>query len=305
MSLLIIYKQTYINRFCNRDDVYAVQKVSGSKYWYEPVHEPIIIEVLDAHLTGHITLGFYVLNLESKSKWVCIDFDYEGDDMKQLRELFHRHGWRCLAEGKRPGRDGHLWLFFDEPISAIHLRRFAHVFVQAAGIPINKVEVFPKQDQLKDERSVGNLVRAPLGIHRKPGASMQRGWFVGAEEDVLAQLEWFQAQQPNRAADILTMAEQLEERYIISKAEKRTSPVARSKSALSRHSSPRVDWIDYARRNGFQFSNGFWSGPCPACKAIGHDLDSDHLSISSSGRVNCWRGCSFEEIIAAVHLIGR
>jgi hypothetical protein len=286
--------ESYFQRFCNRPDVYAKQNIRDNKCSYEAVYAPVTLEVIDAHLVGQHTIGFYSLDQNNTGKWLCIDFDYEGSDAKNLVDLFKRHGWYCLPEARRPGRDGHLWLFFDLPVPGVHLRRFAHEFLINAGISL-KVEVFPKQDKLKHGSRVGNLVRGPLGIHRKPGANNIRGWFEDAPKDVLAQLEWFHGQKANRSSDLLNFAQGMEARDLISKAIKRPSKPSKSAST-----SGGIDWLAYAIRNGFKQRGQFRYGPCPSCKGDGHDSDNDHLYIHDGGGVGCWRGCSGSDIVAAI-----
>ncbi len=130
--------ESFRDRFSNRLDVYAKQMLRADRCGYETVYQPLTIEVIEAHLNGCITVGFYSLNLDNCSRSLCIDFDYESEDAHRLLNLFRSHGWRCLQEAKRSERDGHLWLFFDAPVSAVHLRRFAHEFLEKAAIPIQE-----------------------------------------------------------------------------------------------------------------------------------------------------------------------
>ncbi len=283
--------ESYRERFCNRLDVYAKQIILENKCKYETVYKPVTLEVIHAHLVGHHTVGFYSLDQRSASKWLCVDFDDEENDAQNLVDLFRFQGWRCLREARRPGRDGHVWLFFDEPVPAVHLRRFANEFLIKVNIPIKNVEVFPKQDILI---KVGNPARGPLGVHRKPGANNVRGWFEDAPEDVLVQLEWLHGQEPNRSTDLLCFSQGLEDRDLILKATKRRA--AKPLRSASRH----IDWLEYASSNGFKYGNHVWHGPCQSCKNDGHDSDDDHLYIHDGGGVGCWRGCSFSDIVGAI-----
>ncbi|MBX9877609.1 MAG: hypothetical protein K2Y22_04050 [Candidatus Obscuribacterales bacterium] len=284
--------QTFLLRFANRFDVYAEQWTDGEKHGYKPIYQPVTTSIICAHILGQVTIGFYGHDLQSESRWLCGDSDVEDGCSNQLADAMSAHGWRVIKEGKRPGRDGHFWLFFDQPVPARALRRFARAFMRSTGIAENHLEIFPKQDKLID---LGNLVRGPLGIHRKPEANGCRGWFEGPERDIQSQLEWFASQRPNRADDLLSLVDELDSREITN---------VRTSSGFGSIRSRRgeMDWVRYAEDNGYchDVSKPFWRGPCPACKLIRRDSDDNHLWISDTGAVGCWRGCSVLEIREAI-----
>jgi hypothetical protein len=68
------------------------------------------------------------------------------------------------------GRGYHLWILFEPPIPALVAYYVGRKFEQQPKV---KCEVFPKQ---KVVEAFGNLVKLPLGVHRKTG---QRPKFVG------------------------------------------------------------------------------------------------------------------------------
>lgn len=281
----------YLERFANRTDLYAMQVTNNEKYWYEPRHETVTLDLVQEHLKGEITIGWYNLSEESKSKWLCFDSDEENGRLFELAKSFNDNNWQVVLEGQRNGRDGHLWLFFDQAVPAVYLRNLGKVFLDAVEIPEKELEMFPKQDSVK---SLGNLVRGPLGVHQKPGAEGIRGWFNGPEKSIQKQLEWLALQPVNSSKQLLLLTEQLQERARI-KTSLKINLSVKSKRASNNH----IDWKDYARRNSFICDSQFWRGPCPACKTEGHDLDDNHLWISESGAVGCWRGCSFNELLVA------
>lgn len=281
----------YIGKFANRSDVYAMQVTNNQRYWYEPRHEPVTLDLVQAHLNGEITIGWYNLSEDSESKWLCFDSDAENGRLFDLAKSFKDNNWQVVLEGQRNGRDGHLWLFFDQAVPAVHLRHLGKVFLDSVEIPEKELEMFPKQDSLK---SLGNLVRGPLGVHQKPGAGGIRGWFDGPEKSIQKQLEWLVLQPINSSTRLLSLAEQLQEREQI-KASLKNHHSMKSKGVKTNH----IDWKDYARRNGFNCDSQFWRGPCPSCKAEGHDAEDNHLWISESGAVGCWRGCTFNDLLAA------
>ena len=78
-------------RFIQRWDVHAKQLEDGR---YVCIHEQLNVSHLYAHLRGEITLGTYVLNQESKVRFVVLDHDAED-------------GWSYLLKcGAKLAEDG-------------------------------------------------------------------------------------------------------------------------------------------------------------------------------------------------------
>lgn len=96
-------------RFIQRWDIQARQLDDGR---YLCIREPLEVEHLVAHLSGDITLGTYVLNQASQTRFVALDVD----DERRWRQLVAVS--RELAAEEVPGylersrRGGHLWFFF-------------------------------------------------------------------------------------------------------------------------------------------------------------------------------------------------
>jgi len=88
---------------------------------------------------------------------------------QQVRELSSRAGMTCLPEFSG-GKGYHFWYFFHEPISASRARNVLTAMTKkiAPDLTSFHLEVFPKQDRLAG-KGLGNLVKLPLGIHRKTG----------------------------------------------------------------------------------------------------------------------------------------
>jgi hypothetical protein len=59
-------------RFVQRWDLYARQVDDGS---YVCVHEPLNVDLLFAHLRGEITLGAYLLDQDSRARFLVLDAD--------------------------------------------------------------------------------------------------------------------------------------------------------------------------------------------------------------------------------------
>ncbi len=278
---------SYLARLCNHQGAYYRQWCKGTEYGYCAIREPVTPELLSAHLRGAITIACPALDENNLGKWLCFDSDRESDDLDRIQTFLEQYCWHIMREGARPGRNGHLWLLFDACIPGEQLRIFGKTILKFAGVNDQDVELFPKQDRAT---TLASGVRAPLGIHRKPGADNARGWFDGPAKDIKSQLEWLAVQPLNSAAAAMELAYKhrpVPKPYVI-----RTTPSSNGDG---------VNFVEYAQSNGFKQYGGEHIGPCPACKLVGHDTTNDHLSINASnGLVNCWRGCKFIDILRAI-----
>jgi hypothetical protein len=157
--------------FVNRDDTYAIQNPDGSYY---RVEMPLTDEVLLSHLQGNTTVGVYQIEPEKNIvKWLCFDVDSkEMAEVEKLRDSIVKSNF-CAEDNilveDTGGRGYHLWIFFDPPIPALVAYYVGRKFEQVSKV---NCEVFPKQ---KVVEAFGNLVKLPLGVHRKTG---QRSTFA-------------------------------------------------------------------------------------------------------------------------------
>jgi hypothetical protein len=157
--------------FVNRNDTYAIQNPDGSYY---RVEAPLTDEVLLSHLRGEVTVGVYQIGPERNTvKWLCFDIDSKQTaEVEKLRDTIVESNFcskdNILVEDTG-GRGYHLWIFFDPPIPALVAYYVGRKFEQQSKV---KCEVFPKQRVVE---AYGNLVKLPLGIHRKTG---ERSTFV-------------------------------------------------------------------------------------------------------------------------------
>ena len=157
--------------FVNRADTYATQNPDGSYY---RVEAPLTDDVLRSHLRGEVTVGVYQIEPEKNTvKWLCFDIDSkETAEVEKLRDSIVKSGFcekdNILVEDTG-GRGYHLWIFFEPPIPALVAYYVGRKFEQQSKV---KCEVFPRQ---KVVEAFGNLVKLPLGVHRKTG---QRSKFI-------------------------------------------------------------------------------------------------------------------------------
>ncbi|MGH9548594.1 MAG: TOTE conflict system archaeo-eukaryotic primase domain-containing protein, partial [Terriglobales bacterium] len=186
---------TYTERFVNRDDVYFEQWRSGQRYGLRAVRGQVTAELIEKHLQGHITISVPAMSKNATCKWCAWDSDIVDGSIDRIATILDSLKWHPIREGKRSGRDGHLWLFFDSPVSAADLILFDKEIRRRCGIADRVLEFFPKQSKAE----IGSALRLPLGVHRKPGANNSVGWFAGPPEDRSAQLAWFAEQALNPA----------------------------------------------------------------------------------------------------------
>jgi hypothetical protein len=158
--------------FVHRKDVYAVQVGDGNKYIYVPKYQLLTQEDIEKHLEGKITLGVYTLDLDNTVKWICFDIDSQHvNNTREIQDLIYN---RCVqkfgldavrVEASGSPRNYHVWVFFDNPMEA----RFGRALGLKILEGVRHVELFPKQTVLTGKR-LGNLVKLPLGIHKKSGS---------------------------------------------------------------------------------------------------------------------------------------
>jgi len=274
----------YISRFVNRRDIwgkqyitydglcqYACQKPDmdskGGKYLYEPLTPGLI----KRHLQGEITCALAAIDENYCSKWLCFDSDLADGSLDKLEAALKSWGVHVIREGRRPGRDGHLWVLFDQPIKANLLVSLSDTMMRLAGV--DYIERFPKS-------FIGlSQVRAPLGINLKPEAKNARGWFEGVEQNIIAQLEWLAVQPLNRAEDAIREAERF--KNLVSKPIRSLSLCNQYKS-IYRH--PAINILDYV---DYRQSGGEFVAQCPLCAGAGHDRHRDNLRIKPDGSIFC------------------
>jgi hypothetical protein len=162
--------------FVQRHDLYPKQLDDGR---YICIRKPLKDWHLAAHLRGEITLGAYILDENSKTRYIVFDAD-DDDTMAKLTTAasdLEADGVPVYLEQSRRG--GHLWLFFGVPVTGRDARAFGKGLMDI--YELGEIELFPKQSKLKD--GPGSLIRLPFGIHRKTG---ERYGFITPAGDPLA-----------------------------------------------------------------------------------------------------------------------
>lgn len=212
--------------FSGREAVYARQWVSPTgNSGYTPIHEPMTIQVAKNHIVGHYTVGIYQLRLDNTVSFIAFDVDIakaalaRGITDRKIweRQVQAAHKTACqlmdraasfdlplyLEDSGFKGR--HLWLFLERPTPAKVAKKFGECLLSElppppAGVHI---ELFPKQSYVSGE-GLGNLIKLPLGIHRKTG---KRGLFINADgqpiENQLSYLDKMQKVKKDKIFELI------------------------------------------------------------------------------------------------------
>lgn len=175
----------YLNLFKGREDYFAQQ----GEDWYIPVQRILDEFYLLRHLEGNATFGIYVLNRASRCHLVCVDIDIPKCDLKEVdvKNTEAKYGYlkpkldavlEALSErlGVPPesilledtgGRGYHIWVFFSDEVPGQTAVSFGEALKRQLDF---EIEFFPKQGRLTPTRKYGNLIKLPLGLHRKYGS---------------------------------------------------------------------------------------------------------------------------------------
>lgn len=245
-------------------------------------------KLFERHLLGEITLGIYSTDPDtSTGRWLCWDIDDEQETaLAKLINWLSNHGIVSYRESVRPGRSGHLWTFYSEPVCTRDLFKLGSFGRLLTGL---RSEIFPKQAQL-NPGSLGNLVRLPLGRHQKPSAHGVWGLFQDCSSKAVdQQLLWFIEQPITNSAKISSLVANL--------------PDFVSKPSRKRKNDIQVDLLaqfpaDWPMRD---LPQGEIEARCPHCALRGWDTQCKNLNIKADGTVLfCHRGCGFKDIMNAL-----
>ncbi len=180
----------FLQYFEGREGVHAEMWVDGKgRVGYRPVREPLSPALLRRHLQGDITLGVYPVRLDNTVRFIAIDIDINRsileshsknpDELEPYFRKIHELGmtirrWLtsrgipcALEDSGYKGR--HIWIFFHQPFPARIARQIGLALTRQFPPPKGiHYDVFPRQDFLEPDQ-LGNLIKIPLGYHRKTG----------------------------------------------------------------------------------------------------------------------------------------
>lgn len=180
--------------FRGREDVYAIRWVGrNGKSGYSPAAPrdetssfkrtdyksrkcfPLTDAVVRDHLLGKHTVGIYPLLLDETCWFLAVDFDKRTwqADASAFMTTCRNFGLPAALERSRSGNGGHVWLFFESPISASIARKLGCYLLTKTmerrhSIGLDSYDrLFPNQDTMP-KGGFGNLIALPL--QRRPRA---------------------------------------------------------------------------------------------------------------------------------------
>lgn len=198
--------------FRGRDDVYALrwQSNSSGRSGYAPAcanewrpgicekpriscrdcqHRellPLSDAAIYGHLAGNHTLGLYPLLEDDRCHLLAVDFDEQDwrDDARAFLRSCRELAVPAALEISRSGEGAHVWVFFEEAVSAREARQLGAALISHTCQASRQLELssydrlFPNQDTLP-KGGFGNLIALPL--QKDP---RQRGCSVFVDDDL-------------------------------------------------------------------------------------------------------------------------
>ena len=139
--------------------------------------------------SGHFRVGSYAPSLDGVTRWLCIDFDGAGHShpLKDARgaalatvQNFYTKKIPCYLERSGGGQGYHVWVFFEQPVTAGDARTLGFQMV-CRDAPLQKggqanpergqgIEIFPKQEKVSP-KGYGNMVFLPWWSGAPGGAN--------------------------------------------------------------------------------------------------------------------------------------
>jgi len=132
-------------------------------------YAPLDESVVDNHLRGSMVAGIFPMLSDETCWFLAIDFD-DGDwhsDVAAVKDVCVAFGIPFAIERSRSGNGGHVWFFFETPVSAVLARKFGTSLLTRAMNERHEItfksydRFFPNQDTMP-KGGMGNLIALPL-----------------------------------------------------------------------------------------------------------------------------------------------
>lgn len=252
------YKPYCINEWkhglCNKSEV----KCSDCDFRkYKSLEDNDIVD----HLSGRKTIGLYPLLPNDKCKFLAIDFDdfsWQKDALLVV-DTFSKFNISASIERSRSGAGCHLWIFFNEEISARIARYFGNLALNYTlennvGLDLGSYDrLFPNQDKIP-KGGFGNLIALPL--QRIPAKNKNSLFVDNNFEYYKDQWEYLSNVKKVTLAEINSIIELLEKELKGSLQEGNINTVHNVIS--NRNDSPKTNIIDLPSEINIILSNGIY-----------------------------------------------
>jgi hypothetical protein len=132
------------------------QKLSGSA---KTVQQPLDQDIWDLHLSGERSLGVIPIRDDNTVAFAAIDIDTYPLDLESLEQKINDMGLPLIVCRSKSG-GAHLYLFIRPPGAMAEVVR-GKLAEWAAELGFSGVEIFPKQNELRNKDDVGNWINMP------------------------------------------------------------------------------------------------------------------------------------------------
>jgi len=147
---------------------------------------PLSDEAIYGHLAGDHSLGLYPLLDNDHCHLLAVDFDKQDwrDDARAFLRSCRELAVPAALEISRSGEGAHVWVFFEEAVSAREARQLGAALISHTCSSTRQLELssydrlFPNQDTLP-KGGFGNLIALPLQKEAR-----QRGCSVFVDDDL-------------------------------------------------------------------------------------------------------------------------
>ena len=167
---------------CPRTEHKPVKCVNCPGRRWRPVTQRLLMEHLNGKKEdGTDVVGIYPMLKDESCNFLVFDFDNHTDarennweyanlwkeDIDALRNICRANDIEPLVERSRSGKGAHLWLIFEEPVSAVTARKFGAALLTKGADSINQKDfssydrMLPAQDHMPTG-GLGNLIALPL-----------------------------------------------------------------------------------------------------------------------------------------------
>jgi hypothetical protein len=134
----------------------AGEKLAGKG---KTVQQPVTQDIWDLHLSGERNIGIVPIRDDNTCVFAAIDIDKYPLDHKELEARIKAMGLPLVVCRSKSG-GAHLYLFIKPPGSLAENVR-PKLAEWAAELGYSGVEIFPKQDEIRNKDDVGNWINMP------------------------------------------------------------------------------------------------------------------------------------------------